>query len=71
MLIKYKATGHKTNVNDKTGARLVASGIAVCMDPPKAKEVEPVKPKRKYTRRDMTPKTSEGYETREDRGEEE
>lgn len=67
MRIQYKATKHRMNVNDVTGRRLVAAGIAVevidkTAKPEPVAEPEPVKPKRTYRRRDMQANPA-GYES--------
>lgn len=72
MRIQYKATKHRMNVNDVTGRRLVAAGIAVEVIDKTAKpepvaepepvKPKPVKPKRTYRRRDMQANPA-GYES--------
>jgi len=58
MLIQYRATGHRRDVADSIGARLIASRIAYPAYEAAAMESEEIslrtgKPKRKYKRRDM------------------
>lgn len=62
MRIKYRANGLVRDVRDSIGKALIANGIAQAYGtreivPEPQKVIEPavvVKPKRKYTRRDMT-----------------
>ena len=75
MRIQYKATKHRMNVNDVTGRRLVAAGIAVevidkASKPEPVEEPEPVKRKRAYRRRDMQPESMQVAAARVERGDE-